>query len=225
MIPIRDSVRTRHTPTVVIAIIIANAVLFFRELGMSPEQLHQFIRAWGVVPSELSALLRGGNPADAITPISSMFLHGSWLHIISNMWILWLFGDNVEDRFGHGGFLTFYVLTGLTAMIVHVVLHPASTVPTIGASGAIAGVMGAYFLLFPTARILVLVPIFFIPFFLEVPAAFFFLLWVVIQFSSGMSALAQGSSGYGGVAFWAHVGGFAAGMLLTGFFASVSKRR
>jgi membrane associated rhomboid family serine protease len=146
-----------------------------------------------------------------------MFLHGGWSHIIFNMWALWIFGDNVEDRMGPLRFTLFYLTCGLIAGVVHVLTNPESTVPTVGASGAIAGVLGAYFLLFPQARLVVLVPILFIPLFFELPAVLYLLFWALMQLFSGTLALA-GPTDVGGVAWWAHVGGFSAGLLLHRFF-------
>jgi membrane associated rhomboid family serine protease len=146
-----------------------------------------------------------------------MFLHSGWLHILSNMWTLWIFGDNIEDRMGPFRFAAFYVLCGLAAGIVHWLTNPLSTIPAVGASGAIAGVMGAYYLLFPFAKLVVLVPVFFIPLFFEIPAVVFLLMWALGQVFSGTVALAQPGD-VGGVAWWAHVGGFLAGLLLVGLF-------
>jgi hypothetical protein len=146
-----------------------------------------------------------------------MFLHGGWMHLIGNMWFMWIFGDNVEDRMGHGGFLVFYLLCGIAASVANMALMPHSHMPTIGASGAIAGVLGAYFLLYPGARILTLIPIFIFIRFVELPAFVFLGFWFVMQFFSGAAAITGGNTS--NVAFWAHVGGFVAGMVLLGLFA------
>ncbi len=161
----------------------------------------------------------------AFLPIfTSMFLHGSWLHLIFNMWALWIFGDNVEDRLGHGWYLVFYLICGLAAALFHTLLNASSTIPTVGASGAIAGVMGAYFLLYPRARVLTLVPLFFV-FFLWLPAWVVLGYWFVAQFLSGAAtSIATHSSNSGGIAFWAHVGGFLAGMLLIKLFPTRARR-
>jgi membrane associated rhomboid family serine protease len=223
MIPLRDNVVARRKPFVVWLLIAANVYVFWRELALPREALEQFMHVWGVVPARLTkpgwARSAGYPPGALLTVFSSMFLHGGWLHLISNMWSLWLFGDNVEDRFGHGRFLLFYVLCGVGAMGLHVVLHQASTVPAIGASGAIAGVMGAYFLMFPRARVVVMVPIFFYPLLFEVPAAVFLFVWIAGQVFNGVAALKSGPSAFAGVAFWAHVGGFAAGLALAFLWA------
>jgi len=146
-----------------------------------------------------------------------MFLHGGWIHIIGNMWTLWIFGDNVEDRMGPVRFLAFYFLCGLAAGVVHLYTNPDSTLPTVGASGAIAGVLGAYLLLFPHSRIIILVPLFFLPLFVEVPAITYLGFWIVSQIFSGTLSLALPED-VGGVAFWAHVGGFIAGAVLCWLF-------
>jgi membrane associated rhomboid family serine protease len=151
---------------------------------------------------------RGPLP-DWLTPLTCIFLHGSWMHIIGNLWFLYIFGDNVEDRFGHAGFVAFYVVCGLAASLAHLALNPASTAPTIGASGAIAGVMGAYMVLYPRAQVLALIPIFVIFYTFVVPAPVFLGIWFLMQFFSGVGEASQASGA--GVAWWAHVGGFVAG--------------
>ncbi len=153
----------------------------------------------------------------AISYLTANFLHGGWLHIIGNMWALWIFGDNVEDRMGHVRFAVFYLLCGIAAGMVHLFTNPHSTIPTVGASGAIAGVMGAYFILFPRSRVIVLVPILIFPFFFEVPAVFYIGFWAFMQVFSGTLSLADARA-VGGVAWWAHVGGFITGMVLRFFF-------
>jgi len=145
--------------------------------------------------------------------LTSMFMHGSWMHVIGNMWYLWIFGDNVEDRVGHGRFIVFYLLCGILAALGQVAVDPHSTLPTIGASGAIAGVMGAYFVLYPRSRIVTLVPIFIFIQLIEVPAIFFLGIWFLMQFLNGVGSIAVSTSQpTGGVAFWAHVAGFATGI-------------
>ncbi|MEY2544213.1 MAG: hypothetical protein QOE81_1674, partial [Verrucomicrobiota bacterium] len=158
-------------------------------------------------------------PIDNYWPLlTHQFLHGGWFHIIANMWTLWIFGDNVEDRMGPGRFAIFYLLCGTIAGTTHLLTNPDSTVPSVGASGAIAGVLGAYLLFFPTARLIVLFPIFFFPLFFEVPAVFYLAIWFFGQLFSGTAALA-GPQQVGGIAWWAHIGGFIGGMLLCGLFA------
>jgi membrane associated rhomboid family serine protease len=198
-------------------IILANAAAFYYELLFDPSALNGFISAWGLVPVRFWAA-----PQDTwITLFSAMFLHGGWLHIVSNMWVLFIFGDNVEDRMGNVGYLVFYLLSGVAAGLLQAYLLPASTVPMIGASGAIAGVLGAYLVLFPRARILSLVPIIFIFTIIEVPAMLFLLFWFASQLFSGVLSLG-GASG-SGVAWWAHIGGFVFGLL--GVFLFARRRR
>ncbi len=229
MIPIRDTIRAQHKPVVTLGLIGINIVFFLRELALSPFVLERFFHLWGVVPARFMHpewAAGAGYPKAFILPfLTSMFLHGGWLHIIGNMWALWLFGDNVEDRMGHFRFFFFYILCGLVAGAANVIIYPNSRIPTIGASGAIAGVMGAYFILFPLARILVLVPVFFYPLLFEVPAVVYLFFWFFSQFWSGTLALVAGKGGFGGVAFWAHVGGFIAGILLLRLFLKRKGKR
>ena len=202
MIPIRDVIPSRSTPVVTIALIAINALVFLYQFSLG-ESGQAFIFAFGLVPAEFSW----------VTVLTSMFLHGGILHVGGNMLYLWIFGDNVEDRMGHGRFLVFYLLCGVTAALVQTLTSPDSTVPMVGASGAIAGVMGAYFVLYPRSRIVTLVPIFFFIQLIEVPAIFFLGIWFLMQFVSGIGSLAatRGGQFAGGVAFWAHIAGFVAG--------------
>lgn len=194
-------------------IILANAVAFFYELRIGPSALNGFINTWGLVPVRLWS-----DPQSAwVTIFSAMFLHGGWFHIVSNMWVLFIFGDNVEDRMGSGQYLVFYLLSGVAAGLMQAFLLPGSAAPMIGASGAIAGVLGAYLVLFPRARILSLVPIFFIFTLIEIPAIIFLLFWFASQLFSGFLSLG-GASG-SGVAWWAHIGGFLFGLLSVFVFA------
>jgi membrane associated rhomboid family serine protease len=202
MIPLRDVIPSRSAPYITVTIIIINAVAWLYELAMPREYLTGFLQVYGVVPAFFSAP----------TLITSMFLHGSWSHVIGNMWYLWIFGDNIEDRMGHGRFIFFYLLCGIAAALGQVAIDPNSMLPTIGASGAIAGVMGAYFVLYPRSRVLTLVPLFFYFEILEVPAIFLLGFWFLMQlFSAGAIATTANSVG-GGVAFMAHVAGFAVGV-------------
>lgn len=202
MIPLRDVIPSRTTPFVTVCIISLNAVAFLFELTLPADRLDSFLRAYGLVPAVL----------DWTTVLTSMFLHGGWLHFIGNMLYLWIFGDNVEDRMGHARFVVFYLLCGATAALAQVLMRPDSMVPTIGASGAIAGVMGAYLVLFPHSRVLTLIPLFVIWELIEVPAVLFLGLWFVVQLFSGVGSLAVSTGDTGGVAFWAHVAGFVAGL-------------
>ena len=194
-------------------IILANAVAFFYELRIGPSALNGFINTWGLVPVRLWS-----DPQSAwVTIFSAMFLHGGWFHIVSNMWVLFIFGDNVEDRMGSGQYLVFYLLSGVAAGLMQAFLLPGSAAPMIGASGAIAGVLGAYLVLFPRARILSLVPIFFIFTLIEIPAIIFLLFWFASQLFSGFLSLGVASGS--GVAWWAHIGGFLFGLLSVFVFA------
>jgi membrane associated rhomboid family serine protease len=203
MIPLRDVIPSRTTPYITVIIILLNALAWFFELAVPRELLPAFLQTYGVVP--------GG--FHAATLLTSMFLHGSWMHIIGNMWYLWIFGDNVEDRVGHGRFIVFYLLCGMTAGIAQIVMEPGSMLPTIGASGAIAGVMGAYFVLYPRSRVITLIPLFVFWQVIELPAVVLLGFWFLMQlFSAGAVAVTAGANGAGGVAFAAHVAGFLVGM-------------
>jgi membrane associated rhomboid family serine protease len=199
MIPLRDVIPSRTFPVVNIALIVLNGVVFLGELSIPDANLQAFLRNYGIVPGDFWLP----------TVLTSMFLHGGWLHLVGNMLYLWIFGDNVEDRLGHFRYLVFYLFCGSVAAAAHIYMNPGSMVPTIGASGAIAGVMGAYFVLYPQSRILALVPLIIFFRVMEVPAIVFLGIWFVIQFLSGASTTGVESSG--GVAFWAHVAGFLAG--------------
>ena len=219
MIPLRDTLRARRFPIVNWLIILANAGAFYYELRMGPSALSGFINSWGLVPTRFWAA-----PQTAwVTIFSAMFLHGGWFHIVSNMWILFIFGDNVEDRMGGERYLVFYLLSGVAAGLLQAFLLPESSVPMVGASGAIAGVLGAYLVLFPRARILSLVPILFIFTLIEIPAVVFLLFWFASQLFSGFLSLG-GASG-SGVAWWAHIGGFVFGLLGVFLFARRKRKR
>ncbi|MGH9510323.1 MAG: rhomboid family intramembrane serine protease [Terriglobales bacterium] len=195
-----------------------NVIAFLFELSLGPDSRTEFFFQFGVVPGQITDALAGAGSAStqaAFVPVvTSMFLHASWLHLLSNMMALWIFGDNVEGHMGHFRYLLFYLAAGALASAIHVLFNPSSPVPTVGASGAIAGVMGAYFLLFPNARVLTLVPLVFV-FFTWLPAWLVLGYWFVVQFLGGAAtSLATGSQAAGGIAFWAHVGGFVAGVTM-----------
>ena len=217
MIPIQDTVQSRSVPLVTWAIILINALVFFWELSLPPAEREYCLTVLGMIPARL-----GIDPDAYVTLLTCMFLHGGWMHFIGNMWVLYLFGDAVEDRMGSVSYLVFYLLCGLAASVTHFLVDPANPVPTIGASGAIAGVMGAYFVLFPMARVFTLVPILFIPFFIEIPAVVFLGIWFASQLFSGTLSLVSMQS-YEGVAWWAHVGGFGAGIVLLPVFKKSRK--
>ena len=202
MFPISDVIPSRTTPFVTVSLIAVNALAFLFELTLSERELQVFAQAFGVVPADFSWS----------SVLTSMFLHGGWLHFLGNMLYLWIFGDNVEDHFGHFRYLLFYFFCGATAALGQTAIEPYSQVPMIGASGAIAGVMGAYFVLFPQSRVLTGVFIFFFFDLIEIPAIFFLGIWFLMQFFSGVGSLGADAA-QGGVAFWAHSAGFAVGAL------------
>ena len=213
MIPLYDTLRSRRFPIVNWMLIVLNGMAFYYELKLGEEGLFRFIHTWGLVPSQLASAPAAAWP----TLFTSMFLHGGWFHILSNMWVLFIFGDNVENRMGSGRYLIFYLLCGIAAALTQTYLSMASTMPVIGASGAIAGVLGAYLILFPRSRIASLVPIFFIFTIVEVPAVLFLGFWFVSQLFSGWQSL-HGAD-MSAVAWWAHIGGFIFGMFAVHFFA------
>src|SRR5256884_7859606 len=221
MFPIRDTIPAKNPPIATWFLILANSFVFLFELTLSPHQLEQFFYFFGIVPARFTHpdwAQWVGFPVDDYWPfLTSMFLHGGWMHVIGNMWTLWVFGDNVEDRMGRLRFLSFYLLTGLAAGLTHWLTNADSTVPTVGASGAIAGVLGAYFVLFPFSRIIVMFPVFFLPFFFELPAATYLLFWFLSQVFAGTLA-GLGPENVGGVAWWAHVGGFVSGVVVHRLF-------
>ncbi len=206
MIPLYDTLRARRFPAVTVLLVVVNALVFYYELRLGRPGLESFIRTWGLIPSNLLAHPETAWP----TLFSSMFIHGGWFHLISNMWVLVIFGDNIEDRLGGLRYLFFYGLGGLAAALLQVYILRGSEAPMVGASGAIAGVLGAYLMLYPRARIASLVPIFFIFTIVEIPAVIFLLFWFVSQLFSGWLTLGGGTSS--GIAWWAHIGGFMFGM-------------
>jgi membrane associated rhomboid family serine protease len=212
MIPLRSSERHYTPATVTLLIIVANVLVFLFELSLGSQQRDRFIYVYGIVPDRLwlPSLL------------TSMFIHGGFLHILGNMWFFWIYGRGVEDVLGHAKFLFFYLACGLAAGLVHIVVNANSPVPTVGASGAIAGVMGGYLIKFPRAHIVTLVPIFFFITTVDIPAAFLLLYWFAIQFFSGVGSVAYSSASSGGVAWFAHIGGFLVGM---GLILLLSPRR
>lgn len=219
MIPYRDTIPCRYTPWLTWTLIFVNVAVFLYGEFLSPQSLQNFLYLRGLVPMRFTSpdwAARVGFPVGDFTPfITSMFMHGSWLHLVTNLWMLWIFGDNVEDRMGQVRFLAFYLICGLASGILHVVANPVSTVPTIGASGALAGILGAYFFLFPYARVIIWV--FFLPLFVPVPAISFLGVWVILQLHKATVGLAPGAS-YADVAWFGHLGGFIAGMLSYRFF-------
>lgn len=223
MIPIRDTVPARHYPLVTYALIAVNVLVFLVQLSHGPRELHSFILTYGLVPArytvpDVARYFSFGQQLFSL--FSFMFLHGGFFHLLFNMWSLYIFGDNVEDRLGSFYFLVFYVLCGLVSGLSHFIINPDSMTPVIGASGAIAGVMGAYFLLYPYSRILTLIPVLFFPLFVEIPAFFFLGLWFFLQLLN-----AAGPQSQAGIAWWAHIGGFVFGLLALKLFGFLPEDR
>ncbi|MCS7172130.1 MAG: rhomboid family intramembrane serine protease [Armatimonadetes bacterium] len=221
MIPLRDSLPSRRTPITMLTLLVTNILVFLYTAGLeSPWEIQAFFETYGLVP----ARILGPDPP-YYTLFTSMFLHGGWLHLAGNMLYLWIFGNNVEDATGHVGFLAFYVLCGLAAAFAQILIQPTSRVPMVGASGAIAGVLGGYLVLYPRARILALVPLGFFLHLTEVPAILFLPMWFLLQLVYGIASLGVRSEFGGGVAFWAHIGGFVAGLVCIRVFARRTRRR
>lgn len=216
MFPLRDTIRSRSVPLVNYGLITINALVFMFEASLGNRAYDLVLHTFGLIPANLSA-----NPLSWIPLLSSAFLHGSWFHLISNMWILFIFGDNVEDRMGSRRYLLFYILAAVIAGLTQVSFSQASTIPTVGASGAIAGVLGAYFLLFPRSRVITLIPLFILPWFVEIPAFIYIGVWFISQLSNGLIALGRigGAEAFAGIAWWAHIGGFVFGLLMARLFS------
>jgi len=226
MIPLKDLTPRRSFPAVTLILIAANVIVFLHQLSLSPHAADAFVRTYGLVPGKIQLALAGRRYTfeEALLPLfTCMFLHGGFLHILGNMWFLWIFGANVEDRLGPFGYLALYLIAGLGSGVAQVLFSWGSHVPSIGASGAISGVLGVYVVFFPHSRILSLVPLFIIWFLWRVPAVIFIGLWFIVQFLSGIGSL--GAASAGGVAWWAHVGGFLIGCALAFAVDSGAKRR
>jgi membrane associated rhomboid family serine protease len=220
MIPIRDTIQSRNYPVINSAIIVTNCLIYLVQLAQG-DRLRQFILTYGLIPARYSVPEIGSQftlGQQIFCLLSFMFLHGGFWHLLGNMWSLYIFGDNVEDRLGPLKYLLFYLLCGFASGLSHLFINWHSELPTVGASGAIAGVMGAYFLLYPSSRILTLIPIFFLPYFIEIPAYFFLGVWFLLQFMSAAAGPAQGG---GGIAWWAHIGGFVFGMVSVKLFLRI----
>ena len=229
MIPLRDANPTRSTPIVTVALIVACFVAFALELGRlasgGTEALDAFVTEWGIVPAELTAAWSSGSAltVETLTLITSQFLHGGWLHLLGNLLFLWIFGNNVEDRLGRFRFLLFYLVGGAVAGLTQVAIDPESTIPTIGASGAIAATLGAYLVLFPRARITSLVFLGFFYQLIDVPAVIVLVFWFALQLIDGLTSLGVTDLS-GGVAFFAHIGGFAFGAAVATIVAAAGRR-
>lgn len=215
MIPIRDLNPTHRLPVATLVIIIANVAVFLLELGVEAQgQLAAFFEQWAVVPAQLIS-----RPAtEALTPFTAMFLHGGWSHLLGNMLYLWIFGDNLEDQLGTLRFVVFYFICGLAATAAQIMIDPTSPIPMLGASGAIAGVLGGYLVLFPKVRVVTLIPIVIYFRLAQIPAYLVLGFWFVLQLFNGAASLAAVQMQTGGVAFFAHIGGFVAGFLLVRLF-------
>ena len=219
MIPLKSDNPLSSFPVMNVLLILSNIFVFLYELSLSPRAGNRLVYQFGLIPARLGMAIEPTPHAHAvalvpavITLFTCMFLHAGWLHLLGNMLFLWVFGGSVEDRLGHFGYVVFYLVCGLGAGAAHTLINWGSKLPTIGASGAISGVMGAYIVLFPRSRILTLVPLLILFFFWRIPAALMLGYWFVLQFVSGLNAL--GGADQGGVAVWAHVGGFVLGALL-----------
>jgi rhomboid family protein len=226
MFPIANGVPLRYAPVATWALIAVNCVVFLFELSLSTSELDAFLDHFALIPARYFA--SGGfdstaSPIDYLPFVSNMFLHGGWVHLIVNMWTLWLFGRVVEDQLGSGRYLAFYLACGLLASITHAALNPTSTVPALGASGAIAGVLGCYMRMFPLSRIVVLLPVIFLPLFFEVPAIVFTGLWFLMQVLQATAEWMAPFAG-GGIAWWAHIGGFIAGVAFAGLLRPPRRR-
>jgi len=222
VIPLKDMTPRRSFPVMTLLLIAANTAVFIHQISLPARAADAFIMTYGLVPAKISMALAGRHYtlAQALVPLfTCMFLHGGWLHIIGNMWFLWIFGANVEDRLGALPYLLFYLVCGIASGIAQALFSWGSHIPSLGASGAISGVLGAYIIFHPGSRILTLIPLFIIFFTARIPAVIFIGLWFLVQFLSGIGSL--GAANKGGVAWWAHVGGFLMGMLL----ALAMKRR
>lgn len=220
MFPLKDNIPARRFPAVNLWLILVNVVCFVYELQLGGG-LERFIQSYGFIPSRFAAQQEAGMLLAGLLPVfTSMFLHGGLLHLFSNMWMLWIFGDNVEDSMGHFRYLIFYLLCGAISVFAQAAASPASTLPLVGASGAISGVLGAYFILYPGARILTLLPVIIFFYLVEVPAYVFLGLWFLLQILRGYTQfLGDVGGASGGVAWWAHVGGFFSGIVLIWLFA------
>ena len=216
MIPLRDVIPSRTTPYVTVSLVVINVLVFLYQFSLG-DDVNEFVFTYGLVPAYFSW----------VSVVTSMFLHGGFLHVAGNMLYLWIFGDNVEDRMGHGRFLAFYLLCGIAAALGQTLTVPHSQIPMVGASGAVAGVMGAYFVLYPHSRIVTLLPILIFWQIIEVPAIFFLGIWFLMQFVSGVGSIVSvgQTAATGGIAFWAHVAGFVAGITGVALFKRPERQR
>jgi membrane associated rhomboid family serine protease len=225
MIPVGDSTRRRITPYVNVGLIVASVLVFVYELSLDGVDVNRLFVDWGVIPFQLVDWLESPSGIEEpATVVTAMFIHGGWLHLIGNMLFLWVFGDNVEDAMGHGRYLLFYLLAGVGAVALQVFVDPDSHVPMVGASGAIAGVLGAYLVLYPRARVTVVIPWLWFFGAFPVPAAFLIVFWFLLQLLNGVAAIGTATGVTQGIAFWAHVGGFLVGLALVWVFRRPQRR-
>lgn len=228
MIPVRDTIPCLHRPYITWALIVINMTVFVGLLLIDDEQHALFLYRYGMVAARYSypdwGMRIGLEPDGFLSFVSSMFLHGGWVHLIMNMVFLWIFADNIEDIMGKCRFIVFYLLCGLLAVALQFYFNPASTLPMVGASGAIAGVMGAYFMIYPYARIVLWFPLLLLPIFFEVPAIAFLGAWVIFQLYEATTTIISSTDTFSNVAWWAHMGGFIAGVLLYPYFIKVEKQ-
>ncbi len=228
MIPVRDTIPCENTPIVTWILIAVNTVLFLLLKTLEDPAAVQFLHLYGLVPARYTDpqwAMNFGYPSENYLPfLSCMFLHAGWVHLLMNMWLLWIFADNIEDVMGKWRFIIFYLICGLIATLTHVLYNPDSQAPTVGASGAIAGVLGAYFFLFPYARVIIWIPILFLPIFIQVPAIAFLGVWVIYQLYEVTTAIVIGRE-YLEVGWWGHLGGFIVGAVLHRFFLSRDSQR
>ncbi len=216
MLPIKDTIPARSFPLVNWALIAVNVVIFL-EMASAGPWVERVVWTYALIPQRF--LLHPDDPHQYLTLFTSMFMHGGWAHLLSNMLALYIFGDNIEDRMGSLRYLIFYLASGVAAALVHIVFNPLSPLPTVGASGAISGVLAAYLIFFPHSRVITLLPsIFFLPWFVEIPALFYLGFWFLSQLMNGMFTVLAGVQALGGVAWWAHVGGYVAGLILGPLF-------
>jgi membrane associated rhomboid family serine protease len=215
MFPVSDVIPSRTVPVVTVSLIVINSVVFLYEWLLPQQALNAFTAQYALIPAFFSVG----------SVVTSMFLHAGWMHVIGNMLYLWIFGDNVEDQLGHVGFLVFYLAAGAVAAVAQVMINPSTLTPMVGASGAIAGVMGAYFVLYPESRILTAIFIFFFYDLVEIPAIFFLGIWFLMQLLSGVGSLGVSNAAGGGTAFFAHIGGFVMGLLVGAVLRTRGVRR
>jgi membrane associated rhomboid family serine protease len=216
MLPIKDTIPSRTFPIVNWILIVLNVLAFLWLASLSARE-EALVAGYALIPKRF--LLDLFNPYEYLTLITSMFMHGGWAHLLSNMLALYIFGDNVEDRLGSGRYLFFYLLCGLAAAFAHIFFNANSILPTVGASGAISGVLAAYLLFFPSARVITLIPIFILPWFVEIPAIVYLGIWFLSQLLNGLFAVVSGVQAMGGIAWWAHIGGFVVGLIVAPLLA------